>query len=79
LEAHPLASGNFYPGDLLAAVARVPDVFWSAHRPLIPRAIRAIDAALARGHTVDAVEELPDELRAHRARLAGLCDGPGTA
>src|SRR3954447_11478168 len=48
LEAHPLASGDLYPGDVLASVARLPDSFWSTHRHLIPRAIRAIDGALAR-------------------------------
>src|SRR3954447_20486803 len=48
LEAHPLASGDHYPGDVLAAVARLPDSFWSTHRHLIPRTIRAIDGALAR-------------------------------
>src|SRR3989337_2593731 len=40
LEAHPLASGDFYPGDVLAAVARLADAFWSTHRQLIPQAIR---------------------------------------
>ena len=79
LEAHPLASGDFYPGDVLAAVARLPDAFWSTHRQLIPRAIRAIDGALARVHKVGTVEELPDELRAARARLAALHGGPAAA
>ena len=35
LEAHPLASGDMYPGDVLAAVARLPDGYWSKHRRLI--------------------------------------------
>ena len=47
LEADPLASGDFYPSDLLASVARLPDAFWSTHQQSIPRALRAIDAALA--------------------------------
>ena len=75
LEAYPLASGDFYPGDVLDAVVRLPDGFWSTHRQLVTRAIRAIDAALVRIHNVDTVEEVPDELRAARVRLAGLDDG----
>lgn len=76
LGAHPLASGDFYPGDLLAAVVRLPDGFWSSHGQLIPRAIRAIDAALARIHKVETDEELPDALRGARARLVALQCGP---
>ena len=78
LDAHPLASGDYYPGDLLAAVARLPDAFWTAHKQLTPRAIRAIDTALARIHKVETAEGLPDELRAARARLAGRHGGPPT-
>jgi CDI immunity proteins len=76
LEAHPLAAGDFHPGDVLAAVARLPDGFWSKHRQLLPRALRAIDAALARLHEVDTADELHGELRAARDRLAALHGGP---
>jgi hypothetical protein len=76
LEEHPLAEGDFYPGDLLASVARLPDDFWSAHRQLIPRAIHAIDGALARVHKVETVEELLGELRTARARLVALDGDP---
>jgi len=31
LEANPFASGDFYPGDLLVAVMRLPRDFWAAH------------------------------------------------
>jgi hypothetical protein len=79
VEAHPLASGDHYPGDLLASVVNLPDAFWSTHPQLIPRAIRAIDGALARVHKVDTVDELPDELRAARTRLAALQTGRTTA
>ena len=75
LEAHPLASGDFYPGDLLSAVARVPTRYWSAQRSLIPRTIRVIDAALARAHRGDTAEDVSDELRSARVRLAALLDG----
>ena len=30
LEEDPLAEGDFYPGDLLAAVLRVPESYWMA-------------------------------------------------
>ena len=75
LENHPLAEGDFYPGDLLAAVARLPDAFWSAHRPLVPRALRAIDGALDRLHKADTADELADDLRAARVRLAAVMGG----
>ncbi len=72
LEAHPLAEGSFYPGDLLAAVVRLPDSFWLAHRPLLPRVLRAIDSALSRLRKIRSVEELSSELRTERRRLAAL-------
>ncbi|SNY04724.1 contact-dependent growth inhibition system immunity protein [Paractinoplanes atraurantiacus] len=31
LERDPLAEGDFYPGDLLAAVVRVPHSYWQGH------------------------------------------------
>ena len=31
LEAEPLAEGNYYPGDLLAAVLKVDGAFWLEH------------------------------------------------
>jgi hypothetical protein len=48
LDANPLVEGDFYPGDLLAAVLRVPDGFWRDRPVLVPRVLSAIDAALAR-------------------------------
>jgi hypothetical protein len=79
LESHPLASGNLYPGDLLAAVVRLPESFWSTHRQFLPRTIGAIDGALARVHKVQTSDELPDELRAARDRLTALLGGPSAA
>lgn len=76
LEVHPLASGDFYAGDLLASVARVSDGFWSTHRHLMPRAIRAIDGALARIRKVETSDELPAELEAARSRLMALHGDP---
>jgi hypothetical protein len=70
LEVHSLASGDFYPGDLLAAVTRLPDGFWLTHAQLQPRVLHAIDEALARVHKVDTPDGLPAELRAARNRIA---------
>ena len=76
LEADPLAAGDHYPGDLLSAVARLPNRFWRAHTPLIPRVIGVIDVALARVQEADTVEALPEELRAARERIGALPGRP---
>jgi hypothetical protein len=31
LEQNPLAEGDFYPGDLLTAVLRIPQAYWQRH------------------------------------------------
>jgi hypothetical protein len=31
LEENPLAEGDFYPGDLLVSVLRVPQAYWRSH------------------------------------------------
>lgn len=41
LEREPLASGDCYTGDLLAAVTTVPDDFWAGHADSLQR-VRAI-------------------------------------
>jgi hypothetical protein len=48
LAAEPLVSGDFYPGDLLAAVARVEPAFWRRHAEEF-EAVRAILARLRDG------------------------------
>jgi hypothetical protein len=67
LERDPLAEGDFYPGDLLVAVLRVPAAYWAAH-PAQRDRLRAV---------VDAVDpgEVDDELRADIARFRGLTSG----
>lgn len=45
LEQDPLAEGDFYPGDLLAAVLRVPQSYWTAN-PAQQAAIKKIIASL---------------------------------
>lgn len=48
LAAEPLVSGDFYPGDLLAAVARVEPAFWRRHAGEFEE-VRAILARLRDG------------------------------
>jgi CDI immunity proteins len=43
LEREPLLEGDFYPGDVLAAVLRVPPSYWSAN----PGQLAALERALA--------------------------------
>ena len=52
LENDPLLEGDFYPGDLLVAVLRVPTVYWSAHPDQaatlqdIAASVQGVDTAL---------------------------------
>jgi hypothetical protein len=48
LDREPLAEGDFYPGDLLAAVLRVPAEYWTAH-PGQRRRLRAVLVAVDGG------------------------------
>jgi hypothetical protein len=43
LEAEPLAAGDFYPGDLLAAVLRVPSEYWSTAPEWLSRTKALLD------------------------------------
>ncbi|WP_040736775.1 contact-dependent growth inhibition system immunity protein [Nocardia tenerifensis] len=45
LERDPLASGDFYPGDLLVAVLRLGSEHWSADSALLDRARRVAQRA----------------------------------
>jgi hypothetical protein len=42
LELDPLVAGDFYPGDLLAAVLRVGDAYWMRHPDIASRLCGAI-------------------------------------
>ncbi len=44
LRHQPLAEGDYYPGDLLQAVMRVPDLYWRAN----PDQLEALREALSR-------------------------------
>jgi hypothetical protein len=52
LEADPLAEGDFYPGDLLSAVVRLPVEYWRAH-PTSAARLRAVIAAVDPGEADD--------------------------
>ena len=63
LEQDPLAEGDFYPGDLLVAVMRVPPAYWQAH-PTEATRLRSIVVA------VD-LDELDPETRADVVAFRG--------
>jgi len=71
VEMHPLASGDFYPGDLLRQVMDVDEEYWNEHRELRSRLIMALERALARMTRVQTPTELEGEFKAglnrHRA------------
>ena len=63
LEADPLAEGDYYPGDLLEAVLRVPAGYWAGHageRARLAAVLGRVDAA-----------DVDDELRALIDGFAG--------
>ena len=70
LEAHPLAAGDFYPGDLLKNVMEAPESFWNNHPELRQRLVNALERALERVRKVNTVPELEGELRAGLKRHA---------
>ena len=60
LRKDPLAEGDFYPGDLLAAILRVAGDFWQ-QKPDLNRELRNVIVALTHDSTIDvdpAVQEL---------------------
>jgi hypothetical protein len=44
LERDPLVEGDFYPGDVLVAVLRVPASYWSANQEQLARARRVVES-----------------------------------
>ncbi|QYN24581.1 contact-dependent growth inhibition system immunity protein [Amycolatopsis sp. DSM 110486] len=58
LEQDPLAEGDFYPGDLLTAVLKVPQAYWQQH----PDQRRRASAAIG---TVEALGDLGDQDAPH--------------
>ena len=66
LEENPLAEGDFYPGDLLVAVLRVPQAYWRSHPEEAARLRTIVDS-------VDS-EELDPETRADVVAFRGNAD-----
>lgn len=60
LKRDPLTEGDFYPGDLLAVVLRLPQSYWQRH-PGLTEQMKAI---------LDSIEELPAELEDGVARFS---------
>ncbi|WP_410668246.1 contact-dependent growth inhibition system immunity protein [Amycolatopsis sp. cmx-4-68] len=53
LEQNPLAEGAFYPGDLLAAVLKIPRTYWHQHPDQGQRASGVIKAVERLGNLND--------------------------
>ncbi len=66
LEENPLAEGDFYPGDLLVAVLRVPPAHWRSHPDEAARLRTIVDS-------VDS-DELDPETRADVVAFRGNAD-----
>jgi hypothetical protein len=58
LEPEPLAEGDFYPGDLLVAVLKIPSAYWQAHPDELHRAVQLVEAVEKRGILDDASHEI---------------------
>jgi hypothetical protein len=43
LEENPLLEGDFYPGDVLVSVVRLPEAYWRTHPDELSRIKRVID------------------------------------
>ena len=68
VEGHPLAAGDFYPGDLLKQVAEVEESFWQDRPELRLRLVTALERALERIRKVRTPVQLEGELRASLGR-----------
>ncbi|NMO52071.1 hypothetical protein HH310_12790 [Actinoplanes sp. TBRC 11911] len=63
LEEDPLAEGDFYPGDLLVAVLRVPRDYWAGH----PEQHVRVNGVVERLGAGDLDDTLRDDITAFRA------------
>ncbi|UJW31133.1 hypothetical protein L3Q67_39075 [Saccharothrix sp. AJ9571] len=74
LEQNPLAEGDFYAGDLLTAVLRIPQSYWRQH----PGQLRRVSSVLeALGHLEghDTVRQQIEAFRGNDVRDAQPVDG----
>ncbi|VVJ23876.1 Uncharacterised protein [Amycolatopsis camponoti] len=53
LEQNPLAEGDFYPGDLLTAVLKIPQAYWQQHPDQRSRASAVTGAVESLGNLDD--------------------------
>ena len=68
LQEHPLASGHFYPGDLLKQLMAVDEAFWAGHADLRAILVVALERALPRVRKVKAPPELEGAIKASLER-----------
>jgi hypothetical protein len=66
LEENALAEGDFYPGDLLSAVLRVDESFWSQNPELKRQLCRALDQLDPEDEDLD--KDLTEKIERFRAR-----------
>jgi hypothetical protein len=66
LEDNPLLEGDYYPGDVLVALLRVPTAYWLAHRQQLVQLETII------GSVEDADAELKRDIEAFRKRIASV-------
>ncbi|MEV4600794.1 contact-dependent growth inhibition system immunity protein [Amycolatopsis sp. NPDC049253] len=64
LERNPLAEGDFYPGDLLVAVLKIPGTYWQQHPDQHRRASAVVGAVEALGNLED--HDAPDDTISHQ-------------
>jgi CDI immunity proteins len=73
VEAHPLAGGDFYPGDLLKNIMDVEEAFWQERPEFRRRLVTALERALQRVRKARVPADLKDEfgqcLNRHRSKL----------
>jgi len=64
LEADPYAEGDYYPGDLLAVVMRIPSEYWLKHPMEATRMDSIADRAAKLLEGLNEIESIKTELRA---------------
>lgn len=66
LREDPLAEGDYYPGDLLVAVMKLPAAYWAAH----PEELSAVQQAARSAGDAEADAELRGDIDRFLARTA---------
>jgi hypothetical protein len=71
LEEDPLAEGDFYPGDLLTAVLKLPQAYWPEHPAEFKRASAVVERIEKLGDLVAPPGHVRRQIIAFRAGTAG--------